>query len=204
MPPVMAAMDEVNSTRPKCWADVGQRALGEEERRGQVDGQRLVEQSCVDLFITRPLAEPGIRRQHIDEAARLYFVHQAARGLRVSQVGGEDLRLAAGGSYRAGYFFGGRPPGAEMNCHPGAREPEPAAQRRPDPAAATGHQRDLAGKNGTGIAHRDPFLRPPSIGKATASLGVTKATLSITTAVTTGVNLHGGRAQIGGGRWLEG
>ena len=91
-----------------------------------------------------------------------------------------------------------------MNCHPGAREPEPAAQRRPDPAAATRHQRDLAGKNGTGIAHPDPFFRPPSIGKATASLGVTKATLSITTTVTTGVNLHGGRAQIEGGRGLEG
>jgi hypothetical protein len=44
-----------------------------------------------------------------------------------------------------------------MNCHPGARKPEPAAQCRPDTAAAASHQCDATSKNATGIAHSDLF-----------------------------------------------
>ena len=49
---------------------------------------------------------------------------------------------------------------------------------------------DPACQNATGIAHPDLLLGPPSLSKATASLGVTKATVTKARAATTGVNLH--------------
>jgi len=60
---------------------------GKQERRAQVDRQRLVERGGVDLLIARLAAQAMVGDQDVDRSERaLDFADQPCRGLRVCHV----------------------------------------------------------------------------------------------------------------------